>query len=74
LRNQRHGSFEVLKKAGLKSYRLKIPPECRLHPVFHCDLISKASSSTHLRHQPTEIEFDHNEFAIDYISDAKVQN
>jgi hypothetical protein len=74
LRDQRLGPFEVLEKVGLKSYILKLPPGCRLHPVFHCDLLSKASNSTPLRHQPAEIERDHNEYAIDYISDVKIGN
>ena len=74
LRDQCIGPFQVLKKIGLKSYRLKSPPECRLHPVFHCDLLSKASNSTPLCHQPVEIESAHNEYAIDHISDAKVDN
>ena len=64
----------MIKKFGLKSYRFKLPPRCRLHPVFHCDLFSKASNSTSLRHRPVEIESDHNEYAIDFISDAKVNN
>jgi hypothetical protein len=42
--------------------------------VFHCDLLSKASNSTPLRHRPAEIESDHNEYEIDFISDAKVDN
>ena len=58
----------------MKSYRLKLSPGCRLHPVFHCDLLSKETNSTPLRHQPAEIEDDHNEYAIDFISDAKVEN
>ena len=74
LRDRRRGPFQVLKKVGLKSYRLIIPHGCRLHPLFHCDLLSKAYSSTPLRHQFVEIESDHNEYAIDYISDAKVDN
>ncbi len=72
LRDQRLGPYQVIEKVGLKSYKLKLPQGCRLHPVFHCDVLSKASTSTPLRHQPAEIESDHNEYAIDYISDAKV--
>jgi hypothetical protein len=72
LKDQRLGPFEVLEKVGFKSYKLKLPPRCRLHSVFHCDLISKASNSTPLRHQPAEIEIDHNEYAIDYISNVKI--
>ena len=34
LRDQRLGPFQVIEKIGLKSYRLKVPPRCRLHPVF----------------------------------------
>jgi hypothetical protein len=41
--------------------------------VFHCDLLSKAFNSTSpLRYQLVEIESDHNEYAIYFISDAKV--
>jgi len=40
--------------------------------VCHCDLLSIASNSIPLRHQPFKMERDHNEYAIDYISDAKV--
>ena len=74
LRDQRLGTFQVVEKVGLKSFRLELPPGCRLHPVFHCDLLSKASNSTPLRHQPVEIESDHNEYATDFISDAKIDN
>jgi len=56
VRDQRVGPFEVLEKAGLKSYKLKLPLGCRFHPVFHCDLLSKASNRTPFRHHPAEIE------------------
>jgi len=42
--------------------------------VFHCDLLSKVSNSTPLRHQPAKIESDHNKYAIDFTLDAKVDN
>ena len=42
--------------------------------MFHCDLLFKASNSTLLRHRPDEIESDHNEYAIDFILDAKFDN
>ncbi len=60
LRDQRLGPYQLLEKVGLKSYKLKLPQGCRLHPVFHCDVLSKASTSTPLRHQPAEVESDHN--------------
>ena len=37
-------------------------------------MLSKASNPTPLRRQSTEIESDHNECAIDYISDVKIGN
>ncbi len=74
LRDQRLGPFQIVENVGLKSYRLKLPPGCRLHPVFHCDLLSKASNFTPLRHQPAEIASGHNEYAVNFISDAKVDN
>ena len=58
----------------LKSYKLKLLPGCRLHPVFHCDMIFKASNPVPLRHQPAEIESNHNEYAIDYISQVKIDS
>ena len=43
--------------------------------MFHqCVLLSKGSNSTPLLHQPIEIESDHNEYAIDYISNVEVDN
>jgi hypothetical protein len=74
LREQRLGPYQVIEKVGLKSYRLRLPQRCRLHPVFHCDLLSKASNFTPSRHRPAKIESDHNEYAIDFISDVKVDN
>ncbi len=74
LRDQRLGPFKVIEKVDLKSFKLKLHHGCILHLVFHSDLPSKASSSTPLRHQPYEIKSDHNEYAIDYVFDAKVDN
>ena len=74
MRDQRLGPWQVIEKVGLKSYRLTFPPRCRLHPVFHCDLLFKSSYSRPLRNHLVEIESEHNEYTIDYISDAKVDN
>jgi len=63
LRDQRLDPFPVIEKAGLNFYRLELPPGCRLYPVFHCDLLFKASNSTPLRPRPVEIESNHNEYA-----------
>ncbi len=60
---------------GINSYELLLPKECRLHPVFHCDLLSHATSSTSLRPHQVEIdEGDHEEYAVGFISDVKIDN
>jgi hypothetical protein len=42
--------------------------------VFHCDLLSRATSSTSLRPHQAEIEVDHEEYAVDFISDVKIDD
>ncbi len=49
LRDQRLGPCKVICKVGIHSSNLLLPKECRLHPVFHCDLLSHATTSTSLR-------------------------
>ena len=73
-RGQRLGPYQVIEKVGLKSYILNLPQGCRLHPSFHCYLLSKSSNSSPLRHRPVGIESGHNEYAIDFISDVKAEN
>jgi len=42
--------------------------------VFHCNLLSHANSSTSLRPRQAHIEGDHEEYSVDYISDAEIDN
>jgi hypothetical protein len=74
LRDQRLGPFKVICKVGINSYKLLLPKGCRLHHVFHCDLVSHASSSTSLKPHQAEIEGDHEEYAVDFISYVKIDN
>ena len=74
LRDQRLGPFKVICKVGISSYKLLLPKGCRLHHVFHCDLLSHASSSTSLRPHQAEIEGGHKKYAVDYIPDVKIDN
>jgi hypothetical protein len=62
----------VLAKVGMTSYKLLLPDGCRLHPVFHCDLLSQSTTTTSLRPHQAEIEGDMEEYAINYIDDVKL--
>ena len=42
--------------------------------MLHCDLLSRATSSTSLRPHQAEIEGDHKIYPVDYISDVKLDN
>ena len=59
---------------GINSYKLVLPKGCRLHHVFHCILLSRASSSTSLRPHQAEIEGDHAKKSVDYSSDVKIED
>ncbi len=74
LRDQKLGPYKVISKVGINSYKLLLPKGCRLHHVFHCDLLSHATSSTSLRPHQAEIEGDHEEYDVDFISDVEIDN
>ena len=42
--------------------------------MFHCDLLSHASSSTSLKPHQAKNEGDHEEYAVDHISNVKIDN
>jgi len=44
-----YGPFQILNQIGFVAYKLALPPEARLHPVFHVSCLKKKlghSSST----------------------------
>ena len=63
-----------LRWAGINSYNWLLPKGCRLQHAFHCDLLSRATSSTSHRPHQAQIEGDHGEYAIGSISDVKIDN
>ena len=74
IREQQLGPFKVLCKVSINSYKLSSPKGCRLHPVFFVTCLFYASSTRSLRPHYAEIEGDHEEYAIDFISDVTIDN
>jgi hypothetical protein len=70
LGDQKFGPFKVVAKVDMTSYKLLLPDGCRLHPLFHCGLLSHSTISTSLRPHQAEIEGDMEECPINDIYDV----
>ena len=47
-RDQKFGPYKNVSKVCINSYNMLLPTGCRLHPVFHWDLLSHATLSISL--------------------------
>ncbi len=45
---------------------------CRLHPVFHCDLVSHSTTATSLRPKQAKVKDDIEEYSINHIEVVKM--
>ena len=42
LRPRYYGPFQIIAKVGQVAYHLALPPDCKLHPVFHVSKLKRA--------------------------------
>lgn len=47
-----HGPFKILERIGPVAYRLQLPPNCRIHPIFHVSLLKQSLGV----HDPTSTD------------------
>ncbi|XP_026419665.1 uncharacterized protein LOC113315616 [Papaver somniferum] len=43
-----YGPFEIIQKVGLAAYKLQLPAEARIHPVFHVSQMKQHIGATHI--------------------------
>ena len=74
---KRLGPYEVVEKVGTLNYKLKLPCDVLVHPVFHVSLLSAYRPSTIPGRVPTPvppIEIDGDlEYEVDTIRDSRLQ-
>ena len=68
LRQRYVGPFPVEVKYSPVSYRVRLPDEYRVHPVFHSSVLKpRVSGEQEVSFRPPPVDFDENEFEVDKI-------
>ena len=62
----RLGPFKVLEVRGPVNYKLQLPKNMRIHPVFHVSLLEPAPQNAELE---TEVELENDEYEVEEILD-----
>jgi hypothetical protein len=69
------GPFVIVKKVGTHAYRLNLPAEWKIHPVFHVSLLSDAHDDPFPERQvikPPPVEIDgEEEFEVERVLDSR---
>ncbi|XP_025984351.1 uncharacterized protein [Glycine max] len=51
------GPFQIIERGGQVSYKLKLPEEARIHPVFHCSLLREHHGPSPTPHDNLPLQF-----------------
>jgi hypothetical protein len=76
LSHKRAGPYEVLERIGDLNYKLKLPHQMKIHPVFHVNLLSGHKESTipgRIFAKPPPIEIDgEQEYEVEEVLNSRI--
>ena len=76
LDHKKFGPFKVIKVVGKRAYQLELPPQMKIHPVFHISLLEtyRAPVDSQRRTEPPEIEEIEGEenYVVRKLADSRV--
>jgi transposase InsO family protein len=76
LGEKRYGPFKIIEKISDLNYRLELPPNWKIHPVFHVDqlrLYREDPEKPNFTEPPPELIEGEREFEVEKILDVKVK-